>query len=138
MSTTAPVGNTKTERIARCACGALRVRCTGDPSLVSLCHCLECQRRTGGPFGVAAFFARDAVTSDGASRVFRRPSDSGHDVTFHFCPQCGSTVYWLPERKPGVIAVAVGAFADPDFPPPTQAVYAQRRHHWIPIPVEDR
>jgi hypothetical protein len=31
---------------------------------------------------------------------------------FHFCPSCGSTVYWEPARKPDMIGVAVGAFAD--------------------------
>jgi len=49
-------------------------------------------------------------------------SDSGQPVTFHFCAVCGSTVYWEPHRKPEMIAVAVGAFADPAFPPPLQAV----------------
>ena len=53
-------------------------------------------------------------------------------VTFYFCPHCGSTVYWEPRRKPEIVAVAVGAFADPAFPAPSQAVYAEHRHIWVP------
>jgi hypothetical protein len=30
-----------------------------------------------------------------------------------------------------MIAVPVGAFADPTFPPPTISVYGVRRHPWI-------
>ena len=30
------------------------------------------------------------------------------------------------------IAVASGAFADPGFPAPTQAVYREHRHGWLP------
>ena len=121
-----------TQRIATCACGPVRVACQGEPLKVSLCHCRECQRRSGGPFGVAAFFAREAVTATGEAREFRRPSDSGFDVVFRFCPACGSTVWWEALRLPDRIAVASGAFADPAFPAPEQAVYREHRHEWLP------
>jgi len=99
--------------------------------MVSLCHCLECQRRTGSTYGVAAFFPRANVSAAGQAQDYTRAGDSGHSVTFHFCPRCGSTVYWHPARRPGMTAVAVGAFADPTFPAPTQAVYGARRHVWV-------
>ncbi len=57
----------------------------------------------------------------------------------HFCPACGSTVYWEPEGLPGFVAVAVGAFADASFPPPTFSVYEARCHPWFDVsslPVE--
>lgn len=118
-------------RVATCACQQLRVDCVGDPLKVSLCHCLECQKRTGSAYGIAAFFSRDAVETLGEARTYRRGSDSGHAVNFHFCPGCGSTVFWEPERKPDMIAVAVGCFGDPAFPAPTQSVYEERRHAWV-------
>lgn len=117
------------KRTASCACGSLRVTCSGEPRKVSLCHCLACQKRTGSVFGIAAFFDRDAVTVEGDARAYMRPSDSGHAVVFHFCPDCGSTVYWEPARMPDL--VAVGSFADPAFPAPTQAVYTEFRHPWV-------
>jgi hypothetical protein len=118
-------------RTATCACGQLSAECQGEPSKVSLCHCLACQKRTGSTYGIAAFFAETDVATRGHSHRFSRPSDSGHDITFHFCPECGATVFWYPHRKPGTIAIAVGAFADPDFPAPSQAVFDQHRHTWI-------
>jgi hypothetical protein len=99
--------------------------------LISLCHCLDCQKRTGSTYGIAAFFAREHVQIEGNSQTFRRDADSGFAVNFHFCPRCGSTVFWKPERKPDAIAIAVGAFADPAFPPPSQSVYNGRRHAWV-------
>jgi len=118
-------------RTASCACGSLRVVCAGEPTIVSLCHCLACQRRTGSTYGVAAFFNRDAIRVEGPSKIYVRPSDSGSSVRFHFCPDCGSTVFWEPLRKPEAIGVGVGCFADPAFPAPTQAVYGQYRHAWV-------
>ncbi len=121
------------ERLAGCACGQLRVTCSGEPLQVSLCSCLACQRRTGSAFGVAAFFDRDRVQSDGESRLYRRAADPGSSVDFHFCPACGSTVYWEPSRKPGLVAVAVGCFADPSFPAPVKSVYEDHRHPWLAL-----
>ncbi len=118
-------------RLATCACGSLQVRCTGDPLQVSLCHCLDCQRRTGSTYGVAAFFRSEDVKPRGAMHSFTRQSDSGHPVIFQFCPACGSTVFWTRGGKPELTAVAVGSFADPDFPAPTQTVYGERSHPWV-------
>jgi hypothetical protein len=120
-----------TKRLAQCACGQLHVACDGEPLLVSVCHCCDCQRRTGSAFGIAAFYDVQAVRVSGASKSFTRPSETGFPVTFHFCPECGTSLYWLPARKPGQIAVAAGAFADPDFPAPAKSTYTERRHSWL-------
>src|SRR5271154_1115690 len=109
-----------TTRIATCSCGQLRATCAGEPRSVSLCHCDECQKRTGSAFGIAVFFARENVKIAGQYESYTRKSDSGHTVTFHFCPRCGGNVFWEPSRKKGEIAVAYGAFADRDFPPPSK------------------
>lgn len=119
-----------TERIASCSCGQLRLRCEGDPVRVSICHCLECQKRTGSTFAVQARFARDRVSVEGRSSQWSRTGDSGTTATFHFCPVCSSIVYWDMDAMPDFVAVAVGAFADPDFPPPHVAVYEGRQHPW--------
>lgn len=118
-------------RRASCSCGQLHLMCEGEPVRVSMCHCLECQRRTGSVFGVQARFPRAAVTAiEGRSTQFTRVGDSGNPVTFHFCPVCGSTVYYEISDLAGFIAVAVGAFADPSFPAPKISVYEERRHSW--------
>ena len=119
-------------RTARCGCGQLRIACEGEPNKVSLCHCLDCQRRTGGPFGVAVFYDLALTKVDGPSVAYARDADSGFPITFHFCATCGSTVFWYPSRKPDLVAVAIGAFADPGFPAPSQEVYEQHRHAWVP------
>ena len=120
-------------RTARCSCGQLLIECHGEPTKVSICHCLECQRRTGSAFGIAAFFEIDDTKVVGQSQAFTRQGDSGFPVTLHFCGTCGSTVFWYPARKPSVVAVAPGSFADPAFPAPSQSVYEQHRHPWVEL-----
>ena len=48
-------------REAACHCGQLRLEVTGDPFVVSICHCLDCQRRTGSAFGMQSAFKPDQV-----------------------------------------------------------------------------
>jgi hypothetical protein len=59
--------------------------------------------------------------------VARAPS-SGHRIRFHFCPNCGSTLYWEGERNPPVYAVAVGAFDRSAFPPPSDSIWEESMH----------
>ena len=99
-----------------------------------MCHCLACQKRTGSAFGIQARWPTDRVTIDGHATEYQRTGDEGSTATFRFCPTCGATVYWENDSMPGMIAVAVGAFADPTFPPPRFAVYAARRHPWAVMP----
>ena len=118
-------------RVAACACGRLHLRCDGEPMKVSRCHCLQCQKRTGSTYGIAAFFAREKVQALGERGRFTRASDAGTSVTFYFCPRCGSNVFWERQGKPEAIAVAVGSFADPGFPAPTQDAFTEYRHPWV-------
>lgn len=102
---------------------------------VTICHCLACQRRTGSVFGVQARFDAEQVTIEGDSRQFVRVSDSGDgEAVFHFCPDCGATVYYTLNVMPGFVAVPVGAFADPSFPPPVRSIWEERRHSWVQLP----
>jgi hypothetical protein len=109
-------------RRATCSCGQLHLTIEGEPSRISMCHCLECQRRTGAVISNQARFGREQVTFAGKATAWMRTAESGNALTFHFCPICGSTVYWEGEGFPGYVAVAIGSFADPNFPAPTIGV----------------
>lgn len=122
-------------RAARCSCGQLALTARGDPVRVSICHCTACQRRTGSVFGAQVRFAAEAVDIVGASTAYARPADSGHVLTFHFCPRCGSTVYYTNDGLPGFVGVAIGAFADPDAFEPAHSVYERTRHAWVQVPA---
>ena len=111
-------------RIAQCACGNVSATAEGEPAIVSLCNCTQCQRRTGSPFGVGAYFPSDAVRHAGNVKKFvRKVENSGRVVTNYFCPDCGGTVYWTADVRPNQIGIAVGNFADPKFNPPARAVW---------------
>jgi hypothetical protein len=118
---------------ARCSCGALTLTLPEPSKLVIACHCLDCQRRTGAPFSVGAFYPVDAVAISGTAKEFTRDAASGRKVHFYFCPNCGSTVFWKADGLPSLIGVAVGALADPTYPAPVRSVFEQSKHNWVQI-----
>jgi hypothetical protein len=118
-------------RIAHCCCGSLRAETSGEPLIVGVCHCTECQRRTGSAIGVGTYFPKDQVRTEGPSKVYERSSDSGRKVESHFCPDCRISVFWYAEVRPDLIAVAFGAFADPSMPWPTRSIWEATRHPWV-------
>ncbi len=120
-------------RPASCLCGQLSITCEGEPVRVSVCHCLACQRRSGSAFSAQARWPEGQVRIEGRSSEWTRTGDEGGRIVHRFCPTCGSTLYYTIDSMPGLIAVPIGAFADPDFPSPTFSVYEERRHRWVEI-----
>lgn len=120
-------------RRATCQCGQLTARCEGEPVRVSVCHCLDCQRRSGSSFAAQARFPADRITIEGSSTSWSRTGDEGSTAVFHSCPVCSATVYYMSDAQPDLIAVPVGAFADPSFPAPDYSVYEVRKHAWVSI-----
>lgn len=102
---------------------------------VSICHCLACQRRSGGPFAQQARFLREQVAIQGQSTRYVLAGDEGSHASFHFCPQCGATVYYEAEGLEAYLTIPVGAFADPAFPAPTVSVYESHMHGWVVPPA---
>nr|WP_199046949.1 GFA family protein [Dyella sp. ASV24] len=121
-------------RTASCYCGQLRIDVQGEPLGVGVCHCLACQQRTGSVFAALAGYAAP-YTVTGKATEFVRTGDHGSQFRFRFCPVCGSTVFHTEEGVEGRVSVAVGAFADPAFPPPEDSVYEHRRHAWVTLPA---
>ena len=107
---------------------------------ISVCHCLACQKRTGSPFAAQARWPAAQVNAKGRASVYVRTADSGNTVSLHFCPDCGSTVYYQLDHVSDIVAVALGSFADPKFPAPSFSVYEARKHDWVHVPgnVEHR
>lgn len=122
------------ERTAQCHCGGLLVIATGEPERVYLCHCRACQRRTGTAFHFGATYLKNRVRLEGARKIYERGADSGYPIRLHFCPNCGSNMYWEGDRNPAVCGVAVGAFDEQSFPPPSDSIWEESIYPWLGLP----
>jgi hypothetical protein len=120
---------------ASCQCGQLAVEVPGATVAVVACHCIACQKRSGSPFGQAAYYPHQQVTIIGESRSFVRPTDAGGTFEQFFCPHCGTTVTMRGTKNPDVTGIPIGLFDDPHMMRPVRSVWEEHRHDWIEIPT---
>ena len=63
-------------RTAKYLCGAFSVAVSAEPTMVNVCHCRDCQRRSGVPWTSNAYFPREAVSLDGPNNIYTRTSNA--------------------------------------------------------------
>ncbi|UUM33075.1 GFA family protein [Vibrio japonicus] len=118
-------------RTAECSCGQVKLICNGEPERTAICHCFECQKRTGSVFGVQARFNKEQVSYSGEMNEYTRISDTGNQVTYYFCPRCSTTMLLSLSAAPNIVVVPVGIFNHQDLPTPSFSVYELRMHSWV-------
>ena len=117
-------------RTARCCCGQLSVHAKGEPRLNILCHCTDCRRRSGSAFGWSAYFRESDVELRGRSAEYQ--PESSVSGGRRFCPDCGSTMYWIDARVPRHIGTPAGAL-DPPVAMPTASNQDLDRCEWLEL-----
>jgi hypothetical protein len=122
---------------ATCACGHISITLNAPPTMHGVCHCTNCKRRTGSAFGISAYFDKTAVVAQtGETRTYSfHHTAQAHDQERHFCPACGSTLFWFVSSAPNKIGVAGGCFADDGLPEPRFSVADSKREHWVTFPA---
>ncbi|TIX50309.1 GFA family protein [Alteraurantiacibacter aquimixticola] len=122
---------------ASCQCGALvaSIDDSATPYVVA-CHCSDCRKRSGSPFGAMAYYPAATVRFAGEIREYSRPTDAGTTYTTGFCPACGSSITGKASRMPDIVGVAVGCFDDGEAPAPARSVYEQGKFGWVELPGE--
>lgn len=123
------------EHKASCQCGALNVHTTADPDVVVACNCIECQRRTGAPYGVGAYFRKTVASIEGTYKSWSRVAPSGRQLTNHFCPECGTNVAWVLDMRPDHMGVALGCLST-DVGKPARAIWLSEKHDWVEFPED--
>ena len=120
-----------------CTCGSVRFELDRDPIWVLACHCGSCKKRTGSAYGVSVMVESDSVKEfTGETKIFRRRGDSGNQVQYEFCPNCGTTLRWFVEIVPGRQAFAGGTFDNLENIKPIAEIYSQVALPWAQLGCE--
>lgn len=123
------------KRTAECLCGQLSITVEGEPIVVVACNCTNCQRKTGSVLNVVSTFKNEqVVSSNGEFKNFQLAGDSGRKGNINFCSFCGTSVYWEAEVYLACTCIAVGCFADPNFPAPVVSLWNKSKHSWVSFP----
>lgn len=125
-------------RTASCCCGACAIQVKGEPEINAVCHCKNCQHRTGSAFGWSVYFPNHAVVATlGAFRTYSIKGDAGTENTQErvFCGTCGTTLFWRNMDYEGLTGIAGGCFnAETPLPEPTMTLGNETRCAWVGLP----
>jgi hypothetical protein len=124
-----------------CHCGAIRFEAQGKPIRHALCHCGDCRRHAGAPMVGWAVFPADAFNVVRGSAKVYASSEHGRR---HFCPDCGTGLFYTNESVlPGIIDVQSATLDAPEaLPPPGAHIQVAERIPWMAhaheLPAFDR
>jgi hypothetical protein len=112
----------------QCHCGAVKYEMSSDTIHRGLCHCRDCRRHSGAPMVAWGLIKREDLTVEGETREY---ASSEHGRR-HFCPQCGTSLFYTSEVYfPGQIDVQTATLDDPDAIPPDTQVQVAERIGWV-------
>lgn len=112
-----------------CHCGAIRYEVQGEVVVHALCHCSDCRRSAGAPMVGWAMYRADAVKlTKGTPTVYA----SSEDARRHFCPDCGTGLFYINEKMlPGIMDIQSATFDDPNTIPPKAHIQVAERIGWM-------
>ncbi|KAI0891858.1 Mss4-like protein [Annulohypoxylon nitens] len=112
--------STETEATATCFCGGVQLAFPlQKPGLVDtfVCNCTDCHKITASMFASNFIVAdtylrhlrgRELLKSFGQSKTI----GSGHQMTNHFCGNCGTLLYRVGAQWPGMSIMRIGTVDD--------------------------
>ena len=109
-----------------CHCGAVRYAIAARPLAVNACHCGDCKRLAGGPFGLYLHVAKDTLEiRSGQFDLFRRTGGSGNQISILRCRACGARMWHLPDVAPDLVILCAGTLDDAGWAVPTSHIFIE-------------
>jgi len=126
-----------------CACGEIKYHVSSKPLAMFNCHCVDCQKASGGTFvSVALFRESDLNIISGSPRYHRVHGESGRWTDRGFCHNCGTPLFAKGEIAPGLISIKPGSLYDASWFKPTIDTWAGCAPSWLVLdgnlPKHDR
>jgi len=122
-----------------CSCGAIQYRLMSAPMFVHCCHCLDCQKQTGGAFAINALIEADRVELiEGAPHAVTMPTESGRPHIIYRCPNCQVALWSIYGGRQQVRFVRVATLDEPHKIVPDVHIFTRSKVPWVTLPPDAR
>ena len=120
----------------RCNCGQVTYKFVGEPSFIYVCHCGNCQKRSGSAFGMGISVPVANLTVKGELACWERVSDEGNRNPRYSCPTCANVIYGLGAYTPGLAKLMPGTLDVTADLQPDVHIWTSSAQRWVHIPAE--
>ncbi len=112
-----------------CHCGSIRYQAEGAAKTHALCHCVDCRRHSGAPMVGWTMYSQSAVkVTKGTPKIYK----SSPDGRRHFCPDCGTGLFYINEvMLPGIVDIQSATYDDPNAVPARAHIQIADRIGWM-------
>lgn len=118
----------------QCSCGTVRYELTSAPMFVHCCHCLLCQRQTGGAFVINALIETSRIKVTGALTAIAMPTESGRPHDVYRCPTCLVALWSDYGKRPALRFVRVATLEAPHALVPDVHLFTRSKVPWVGLP----
>lgn len=113
-----------------CFCGDIRFEVVGPEKFACLCYCESCQRAAGAPVVAWATYAREEFTVTHGNMHWHTSSPG---VKRGICSNCGSSITYENEKRPGEIDITLNSLDEPDVPRLRAHIWTEDKQPWLHI-----
>jgi hypothetical protein len=113
-----------------CFCHSIQFEVEGPEKFACFCYCHSCQRAAGAPVVPWATYQKSAFTVTQGAMCWR---ESSPGVTRGHCSDCGSSITYENETRPGEIDVTVNSLDDPREPTLRAHIWTEDKQPWLQI-----
>jgi hypothetical protein len=117
-----------------CFCGAVRYRMLRAPMFTHCCHCLDCQRQTGGAFAINALIeAANVVLAKGKLKRVTMPTESGRPHDIYRCAACQTALWSDYGRRGNLLFLRVSTLDKPHRIRPDVHIFTRSKVPWVDL-----
>ena len=114
----------------QCFCGAIRFEVEAPEKFACYCYCESCQRAAGAPVVAWASYEKESFKINTGSMHWHHSSPG---VTRGICSECGSSISYENENRPGDIDITLNCLDDPTSPTLRAHIWTEDKQPWIQI-----
>ena len=116
-----------------CECGSVNYSIKTGNVHVYVCHCRNCQRRSGSAFAEHAMVQAGTFVLEGETAEYRR-SANGIQFEEIFCRTCHTRIFNRNDVIPHMIFIRAGTLSTSQDLRPVAHIWTSRKQTWILLP----
>jgi hypothetical protein len=117
-----------------CVCGGVRYSLKAAPRIAFVCHCPDCQKRSGAAYSVPVLVRTADLDVTGSVEIERLATRSGREIDHTLCSRCRCRVMSRAVATPDFTSLRAGTLDDSNWVVPIAQTWVESALPWAVIP----